>query len=73
MTYATSPRCCRSVPRCRRCPVLLAAELRGLRSLDRSPAEAGLPPHLAGVPACLHRYEPLLRRAWEERQATTGS
>jgi hypothetical protein len=23
--------------------------------------DAGLPPHLAGVPACLHKYEPLLR------------
>lgn len=73
MTYAASHRCCRSVPRCRRCPVLLAAELRGVRSLDPSSAEAALPPHLAGVPACLHRYEALLRRSWEERQATTGS
>jgi hypothetical protein len=22
-----------------------------------------LPPHLQGVPACLHKYEPLFRRA----------
>lgn len=27
--------------------------------------DANLPPHLAGVPACLHKYEPLLRRAAE--------
>jgi hypothetical protein len=25
------------------------------------------PPHLAGVPRSLHKYEPLLRRAWLAR------
>ena len=25
--------------------------------------DAAVPPHLAGVPACLHKYEPLLKRA----------
>jgi hypothetical protein len=28
-----------------------------------------LPDHLAGVPACLHKYEPLLQKAWLEREA----
>jgi hypothetical protein len=26
-----------------------------------------LPPHLRGVPPSLHKYEPLLKRAWLER------
>ena len=38
---------------------MLAAEARGLRELAEPPA--GLPPHLAGLPACLHKYEPLFR------------
>ena len=27
--------------------------------------DAGVPEHLAGVPACLHKYEPLFRRTEE--------
>ena len=27
-----------------------------------------LPPHLEGVPRSLHKYEPLLRKSWEERR-----
>jgi hypothetical protein len=41
------------MPRCRTCPVRLAAEIR-----DLIPCE---PEHLAGLPACLHKYEPLFR------------
>jgi hypothetical protein len=66
-------RCCRSVPRCRSCPVLLSGELRSVRQLDPEMAAAALPPHLAGMPACLHRYEALLRQAWEQRQRAAGS
>ena len=57
----TKPRCCRSTPRCRTCPLRFAAELREVRTL----AERGgsTPPHLAGVPRCLHKYEPLFRRS----------
>lgn len=56
----TKKRCCRTTPRCRTCPLRFAAELRDVQALaDR---DAGLPPHLTGVPACLHKYEPLLRR-----------
>ncbi len=49
-------RCCGSEPRCRTCPVRLAAELRSLL-----PAAEPVAPHLAGVPECLHKYEPLFR------------
>ena len=28
-----------------------------------------LPEHLAGVPTCLHKYGPMLEKAWLERQA----
>ncbi len=59
-------RCCRSEPRCRACPLLLAKEMRELRELA-APEVDGVPPHLAGVPACLHKYEPLLREAREQR------
>ena len=38
---------------------MLAAEARALRDLATPPLE--LPPHLAGVPPCLHKYEPLFR------------
>jgi hypothetical protein len=31
------------------------------------PVEPPLPPHLKGVPASLHKYEPLLRKSWLER------
>jgi hypothetical protein len=27
--------------------------------------EASVPEHLRGVPDCLHKYEPVLRAAWE--------
>jgi hypothetical protein len=58
----TKFRCCRSTPRCRSCPLRFAAELRDVRALA---AEPEAPAHLEGVPACLHKYEPLLRRAAE--------
>jgi hypothetical protein len=61
---APQEKCCRSTPRCRRCPVLFAADRRETLSLVESLQGGGdLPPHLEGVPACLHKYEPLLRRA----------
>ncbi|WDT94171.1 hypothetical protein JDY09_02655 [Thermoleophilum album] len=57
-------RCCRSSPRCRDCPALAQLELRDfVRSLV--PDEEVVPEHLRGVPRCLHRYEPLLRAAFE--------
>ena len=33
---------------------------------------AALPPHLEGVPRSLHKYEPLLRRSWAERERVAG-
>lgn len=51
-------RCCRSEPRCRACPIMLSKELRDVRGLAGGP-EVELPPHLAGLPACLHKYGPL--------------
>jgi hypothetical protein len=59
-------KCCRSNPRCKRCPVVLAQDRRAVLQLV---GRADVPAHLEGVPECLHRFEPLLRRAWEERQA----
>lgn len=56
----TKTRCCRSTPRCRACPLRFAAELRQVNSLGRPSRQT--PPHLADVPACLHKYEPLLRQ-----------
>jgi hypothetical protein len=56
-------RCCRATPRCRSCPLRFAAELRELQARLAPPPD--LPPHLADVPACLHKYEPLFRRADE--------
>ena len=38
---------------------MLAAEARALRDLAAPPPE--LPPHLTGLPPCLHKYEPLFR------------
>jgi hypothetical protein len=38
---------------------VLAAEARALRDLAAPHPE--LPPHLTGVPPCLHKYEPLFR------------
>ena len=49
-------KCCGSDPRCRTCPVRLAAELRAIED-----PTAGLPEHLVGLPPCLHKYEPLFR------------
>jgi hypothetical protein len=60
-------KCCRSMPRCKRCPVVLAQDRRAVAAL----VAPSLPPHLEGVPACLHRFEPLLRRSWEEREAAS--
>jgi hypothetical protein len=47
--------------------VRLAAELAATL-----PAHAGAPAHLAGVPECLHKYEPLFRRAATERGTTAA-
>jgi len=47
--------------------VVLAQDRRAVAELVAPSA----PPHLEGVPECLHRFEPLLRRAWEDRQAAT--
>ena len=38
-----------------------------MRALGLQP-EPRQPPHLSGIPPSLHKYEPLLRRAWLERQ-----
>ena len=51
------------MPRCRSCPLRFAAELRELQQ-QLNPG-VDLPQHLAGVPPCLHKYEPLFRRAHE--------
>ena len=56
MVVSRGTRCCGSEPRCRTCPVRLAAELRAAL-----PQAADVPPHLAGLPRCLHKYEPLFR------------
>jgi hypothetical protein len=58
-------KCCRSTPRCRACPARQMGNARVLRALGIEP-EPPLPPHLSGIPASLHKYEPLLRRAWLE-------
>jgi hypothetical protein len=52
-------KCCGSSPRCRACPVRWSTELARLEGKAVAPA----PAHLAGVPSCLHKYEPLFRRA----------
>ena len=54
-------KCCGSMPRCRACPVRFAAELARLEGKS-----APEPTHLAGVPACLHKYEPLFKRAADD-------
>jgi hypothetical protein len=61
-------KCCRSTPRCRDCPARKIADDELLRALG-IPVEPPLPRHLQGVPASLHKYEPLLRRAHEQRLA----
>jgi hypothetical protein len=35
--------------------------------------EAAVPEHLAGVPACLHKYEALLLRAWLAHREAEGA
>ncbi len=59
-------KCCRSLPRCRDCPARRPASDDVLLALRIRPA-SGLPAHLEGVPRSLHKYEPLLRRSWEQR------
>jgi hypothetical protein len=59
-------RCCRATPRCRSCPLRFAEELRQLQA--RLDPQHAVPPHLADVPPCLHKYEPLFRRAAEGAQ-----
>jgi hypothetical protein len=60
-------KCCRSTPRCRNCPARKIADDQLLRVLG-IPIEPPVPEHLVGVPRSLHKYEPLLRRSWAERQ-----
>jgi hypothetical protein len=60
-------KCCRSDPRCRNCPARKLADDRLMRSLGIA-VPPRLPAHLQGVPRSLHKYEPLLERAWRERQ-----
>jgi hypothetical protein len=64
-------KCCRSTPRCRDCPARKVADDQILRALG-IPVEPALPPHLQGVPPSLHKYEPLLRRSYEERAAAAA-
>jgi hypothetical protein len=59
-------KCCRSDPRCRNCPARRIEDERLLRALGIEPGPR-LPAHLSGLPASLHKYEPLLRKAWVER------
>jgi hypothetical protein len=61
-------KCCRSTPRCRDCPARKIADDEILRALGIA-VEAPLPEHLRGVPLSLHKYEPLLRRSYEQRAA----
>jgi hypothetical protein len=63
----TVVKCCRSTPRCRDCPARKPGDIELLRALG-VPVEDDLPPHLRGVPRSLHKYEPLLRRTWTERE-----
>jgi len=54
-------RCCRSEPRCRTCPLRFVTELREAEAQANGTARKDVPAHLADVPPCLHKYEPLLR------------
>jgi hypothetical protein len=65
-------KCCRSEPRCRSCPLRLAEERKALLNTGPQGLVEPLPDHLAGVPACLHKYEPLLQKAWLEREAAAA-
>jgi len=40
---------------------VLAQDAKRLSAIAAQPA--GVPPHLAGIPSCLHKYEPLFRTA----------
>jgi hypothetical protein len=63
-------KCCRSNPRCRNCPARRVDDERFLRALGLEPGPP-LPAHLSGLPASLHKYEPLLRKTWIERVEST--
>ena len=67
---AAPGKCCRSTPRCRSCPLRHKQLLSEITALVTPPQ---LPPHLVGVPSCLHKYEPLLRRTYDEREAQVAS
>ena len=47
---------------------MLARERERLLNLGPQGLVDPVPDHLAGVPGCLHKYEPLLRKAWLERR-----
>jgi hypothetical protein len=64
-------KCCRSTPRCRDCPARKIADDDLLLALG-IPVPAPLPAHLEGVPRSLHKYEPLLRRSWSERERVSS-
>jgi hypothetical protein len=63
---AVPVKCCRSNPRCRDCPARKIEDDRLLLALGLPPGPP-LPPHLRGLPQSLHKYEPLLRKAWIAR------
>lgn len=65
-------RCCRSEPRCRACPLVLDRELRDVRALGSRDAVRDMPPHLAGLPECLHKYAPLLAEQPAKEEAFGG-
>jgi hypothetical protein len=48
---------------------VLAREREQLMKLGPQGLVEPLPEHLAGVPTCLHKYGPMLEKAWLERQA----
>ena len=52
---------------------MLARERERLLNLGPQGLVDPLPDHLAGVPRCLHKYEPLLREAWLDRQQAAES
>ena len=65
-------RCCRSEPRCRTCPLRFVTEMREAEALaNGTMGRNDLPAHLADVPPCLHKYEPLLRPAETGEPAAT--
>ena len=52
----------------RACPVVIARQMRHVRDQGVR-AIPELPPHLARMPEGLHRYAPLMRRAWDSLPA----